>query len=46
VLLVIHGRSLCRNRKPDCLSCPLVDVCPEAFMASDDRGTYVVELRR
>jgi endonuclease III len=42
----MHGRSICRNRTPDCDACPLAAVCPESHMASDSRSTYVVELRR
>jgi len=29
-LLVFHGRRCCRARKPDCLACPLNDICPSA----------------
>ncbi|MCP5095400.1 MAG: endonuclease III [Chloroflexi bacterium] len=29
-LLVFHGRRICFARRPDCLSCPLNDICPSA----------------
>jgi endonuclease-3 len=28
VLLIAHGRKLCRARKPKCIMCPLNDLCP------------------
>lgn len=27
-LLVFHGRRVCKARRPDCVHCPLVDICP------------------
>jgi endonuclease-3 len=30
-LLIFHGRRICKARKPDCLNCPLNDICPSAF---------------
>ena len=30
-LLILHGRRVCKARKPDCPSCVLNDVCPSAF---------------
>ena len=30
-LLILHGRSVCKSRKPDCESCTLNDLCPSAF---------------
>jgi len=30
-LLIFHGRRICKARKPDCLNCPLSDICPSAF---------------
>ena len=30
-LLILHGRAICKARKPDCESCPLNDICPSAF---------------
>jgi endonuclease-3 len=30
VLLIEHGRRVCRARRPDCPVCVLVDVCPSA----------------
>lgn len=29
-LLVFHGRSICRARRPDCASCPVAEHCPAA----------------
>jgi endonuclease III len=26
--LIIHGRRICHARKPQCISCPLLDLCP------------------
>jgi endonuclease-3 len=28
--LILHGRRTCHARKPDCLNCPLNDLCPSA----------------
>jgi endonuclease III len=30
-LLILHGRNICRSRKPDCENCILNDLCPSAF---------------
>ena len=30
-LLILHGRSTCKSRKPDCPNCVLNDLCPSAF---------------
>ena len=30
-LLILHGRRVCKARKPDCPSCVLNDICPSAF---------------
>lgn len=30
-LLILHGRSVCKSRKPDCPNCVLNDLCPSAF---------------
>jgi endonuclease-3 len=38
VLLITHGRRLCRARKPHCPECPLLDLCPHA-----KRGAWIVE---
>lgn len=27
-LFISHGRAICASRKPDCLHCPLLDLCP------------------
>lgn len=32
-LLIFHGRALCQARKPLCDRCPLVPLCPSAFVA-------------
>ncbi|HEX5365451.1 MAG TPA: endonuclease III [Acidimicrobiales bacterium] len=29
--LILHGRAVCRSRRPDCGACVLADVCPSAF---------------
>jgi endonuclease-3 len=31
-LLIFHGRRICHARRPDCLHCPLVDLCPSAVI--------------
>ena len=30
-LLILHGRAVCKSRKPDCDDCTLNDLCPSAF---------------
>ena len=30
-LLILHGRRVCKARKPDCEGCVLNDICPSAF---------------
>ena len=30
-LLILHGRAICKSRKPDCENCTLNDLCPSAF---------------
>ncbi len=32
-LLIFHGRRCCYARKPDCVHCPLNDICPAAELA-------------
>ena len=29
--LILHGRAVCKARRPDCGACVLADVCPSAF---------------
>jgi endonuclease-3 len=29
-LLILHGRRICKARKPDCPNCPVNDICPSA----------------
>jgi endonuclease III len=29
-LLILHGRRICKARKPDCPNCVLNDICPSA----------------
>lgn len=29
-LLILHGRSICKARKPICEQCPLIEICPSA----------------
>lgn len=29
-LLILHGRNICKARKPDCPSCPIAEYCPAA----------------
>lgn len=31
ILLIRHGREICRARKPRCDECPLADCCPSAY---------------
>jgi endonuclease III len=30
-LLILHGRRMCKSRKPDCPNCVLKDICPSAY---------------
>jgi endonuclease-3 len=30
-MIILHGRAVCKARKPDCPNCPLADYCPSAF---------------
>ena len=30
-MIILHGRAICKARKPDCPTCPLTDLCPSAF---------------
>ena len=34
-LLILHGRRVCKARKPQCPECVLNDVCPSAFEFAD-----------
>jgi len=34
-LLILHGRRICKSRKPDCPGCVLNDVCPSAGTFQD-----------
>ncbi|MDA8396233.1 MAG: endonuclease III, partial [Actinomycetota bacterium] len=29
--LILHGRRVCKAKKPDCASCVLADLCPSAI---------------
>ena len=29
--LILHGRAVCKARKPACDACVLADICPSAF---------------
>jgi len=29
--LILHGRNVCKARKPDCQNCPIAEYCPAAF---------------
>jgi endonuclease III len=33
--LIFHGRRICAAQNPACAACPVSDVCPSAFKASD-----------
>ncbi len=33
-VMIYHGRTICRARKPLCAQCTLVHLCPSAFLAS------------
>jgi len=30
-LLIMHGRRVCRSRRPQCPACPVADLCPSAI---------------
>ncbi len=38
-VLILHARSKCTARKPNCLQCPIANLCPSA-------GLYLLPLRR
>lgn len=38
VLLITHGRRVCRAQRPDCSGCVLSDLCPSAFAFEHNRG--------
>src|SRR5687767_8764506 len=44
-LLILHGRRVCRARRPNCPVCTLNDVCPSAFSAQKSGGEIRVEVR-
>ena len=46
VLLVKHGRDICKCVALSCSDCALTDRCPSKGVASEVREDYVVELRR
>jgi len=31
ISIILHGRRVCKARKPTCADCPLNDICPSAF---------------
>lgn len=33
-LLILHGRNICKARKPDCDNCPISEYCPAAHKAA------------
>lgn len=41
VLLVIHGREVCKSRNPDCERCSLQADCPVGLLAPRRRADYV-----
>lgn len=41
--LVLHGRYVCKARKPACGTCPLNEVCPDR--AADPEGTWTARAR-
>ena len=36
-LLILHGRRVCKSRKPDCPNCVLNDICPSAHLYEASR---------
>jgi endonuclease III len=36
VLMIQHGRTICRSRSPGCSSCPIVDLCEYACQIHED----------
>ena len=42
--LILHGRYICKARKPECPSCPVVDLC--AFKAKTPPGDLVAEAKK
>jgi len=40
VLLIHHGRQVCRARRPRCNECVLADICPSASLSSPLRKVY------
>lgn len=45
-LLIWHGRRVCTARKPDCLNCPLNDICPSAFKGADYRPPMAAKAQK
>ncbi|MBI3943437.1 MAG: endonuclease III [Chloroflexi bacterium] len=39
--LIRHGRRICAARHPDCLNCPLADICDYFAHALQERGFYL-----
>ncbi len=37
-LLILHGRQVCRARKPDCNHCVLAELCPSAFQGDGSKA--------
>jgi endonuclease-3 len=35
LLLILHGRTVCTARRPQCANCNLNDICPSAFRAEE-----------
>lgn len=38
VLLITHGRRVCKAQRPDCATCVLKDLCPSAFTFEHNRA--------
>jgi len=41
VNLIIHGRTICRARNPQCEECVLAERCPSAFPETQFSARYV-----
>ncbi len=38
LVLIRHGREMCKSRKPQCSKCPVRDICPKVGVLKDDEG--------
>jgi endonuclease-3 len=44
--LILHGRYVCKARKPDCPKCPIRDLCEFPHKSRDEGGGMRAEGKR